>query len=143
MKVCYNKLYYLCTEIEFELTPLNIKYNLSNYYRIAGADNHDNLGDPLSLNITASAANTDILSALRQLEAKFEIVSNVQENLLTQVLNLREDVKLLVSGSKQEVFRVKEGLPTHPIENLEHLSSFEEWIASGENYCTIVSIFYS
>jgi hypothetical protein len=99
--------------------------------------------DPLSLNITGSAANTAVLSALRELEAKFDIFANVQENLLTQVLNLREDVKLLVSGSKQEVFRVKEGLPTHPFENLEHMSSFEEWIASGENYCTIVSIFYS
>ncbi len=84
-----------------------------------------------------------VLFSLQSLQEKYDSILNVQQSILTQVLHLREDVKLLLTGTgtSRDIIRVNETIPTHPISTTTEMNQMEDWIQTSENYITIVSLY--
>jgi len=51
----------------------------------------------------------------------------VQTDILTKVVGIEADVKLILSSSAQRVENIKDRIPEHPVSSLEQLQFLEAW----------------
>ena len=84
-------------------------------------------------------SNDELYLAVKHLTLKLENVERIQEQLLSEMMYVKEDVKILISGTSLTLLQLKETFPTHPVKDINELKTFEDWIQDLDNYTKSVS----
>ena len=71
------------------------------------------------------ATTTDV----NELKAELQDIRKNQNEILRQLLYLKEDTKLLLAGRRGEIFNLRTSIPNHPIKSLEELPALESWLS--------------
>jgi len=81
---------------------------------------------------------TALYQSVTELQGRVTQIATVQTEILSQLLHVREDLKIILAGSKSTVQTLKDGIPEHPVGDHEGMKVLENWIEDEKNYNILV-----